>query len=270
MTGFIEIHEGRSPLILSMPHCGHGLAPGLEPRLSDAGRARADTDWWIERLYGFYPELDASMVRSELSRLVIDLNRDPSGRSLYPGQNTTGLCATETFDGEAIYQVGGEPDDAEIAGRIRDYFDPYHRALSDLIARTAGRHGFALLFDCHSIRSVVPRLFDGTLPDFNIGTDSGKSCAPVFERIMTGAVRRAPEYSVVANGRFTGGWITRHYGNPAANVHAVQLELAQSTYMLEAPPWTYDEARAARLHDVLRAMLRELVDWSVQHLGEAA
>jgi formiminoglutamase len=270
MSDFLEIHQGASPLILSMPHSGRDLVPEVEACLNEEGRAIADTDWWIERLYDFYPELNASVVRSKLSRYVIDLNRDPSGKSLYPGQATTGLCPVETFDGGPLYQAGREPDDAGIAERLNRYYAPYHTALQQLIDATVERHGHALLFDCHSIRSVVPRLFDGTLPVFNIGTNDGAASAPEPGRILADHCARAADLPHVLNGRFKGGWITRHYGDPANNVHAVQLELGQIAYMIETPPWTYDEARAQRIKDILRPALAEMISWSTANPGAAS
>ena len=267
MNDFLEIHQGISPLILSMPHSGRDLVPEVEAELNDEGRAIADTDWWIERLYDFYPELDASVVRSKLSRYVIDLNRDPSGKSLYPGQATTGLCPVETFDGVPLYQVGHEPDDAATADRLTRYFTPYHTALQQLIDAAVDRHGYALLFDCHSIRTVVPRLFEGTLPVFNIGTNDGAASAPELGRILANHCATAADLPHILNGRFKGGWITRHYGDPANNVHAVQLELGQIAYMIETPPWTYDETRAQRIKDILRPALTEMIGWSISNLG---
>jgi formiminoglutamase len=259
MSDFLEIREGGGPLVLSMPHGGLELTPGLEARLSALGRGLGDTDWWIERLYDFPDALDASVVRTRLSRTVIDVNRDPSGASLYPGQATTGLCPVVSFDGLPLYRDGAEPDEAEIAERRERYFAPYHAALAAQIARAKATHGYALLYDCHSIRSQVPRLFEGDLPDFNIGSNSGTSCAPALEAAVAEVCAGADGYGHVVNGRFKGGWITRSYGDPANGVHALQMELAQRAYMEETPPWTFDEAKAARLRPVLRRVLEALL-----------
>jgi N-formylglutamate deformylase len=267
---FLEIHQGTSPLVLSMPHSGRDLVPEVEAILNEEGLGLADTDWWIERLYDFHPTLGASVVRSKLSRYVIDLNRDPSGQSLYPGQATTGLCPTETFDGTPLYQSGKEPDEAEVARRLKQYFTPYHNALRQMIDSTVARHGYAMLFDCHSIRSAVPRLFDGTLPVFNIGTNDGQASTPELGQILADTCANAPDTSHVLNGRFKGGWITRHYGDPANNVHAVQLELAQSAYMLETPPWTYDQNKAALTANIIQSALHSMLDWSTKNLGETS
>jgi N-formylglutamate deformylase len=267
VTDFLEIHQGTSPLVLSMPHSGRDLVQHVEAALNEEGMAMADTDWWIERLFDFYPALGASVVRSKLSRYVIDLNRDPSGLSLYPGQATTGLCPTETFDGVPLYLPGKEPDDAEIARRLDTYYTPYHDALRQMIIATVARHGYALLFDCHSIRSVVPRLFDGTLPVFNIGTNDGKASRPELGQIVADTCAKADDMSHVLNGRFKGGWITRHHGSPKNNVHAVQLELAQSAYMLETPPWTYDQNKAAITANIIQSALQAMLDWSTDNLS---
>ena len=266
----VEVTSGTSPLILSMPHCGTGLPEDIAERLNDVGRGVQDTDWWIDRLYNFAAEFDATTVRALLSRYVIDLNRDPSGQSLYPGQATTGLCPTETFDGEAIYNEGHGPDAQEVERRRAAYFDPYHQALTGAIEHAVRVHGFAVVYDCHSIRSTVPRLFEGTLPTVNIGTNSGQSCAPILERAVTAACERQDRFSFVANARFKGGWITRHYGQPSAGVHAVQIELAQSAYMEEVPPWQFDEGRAKELRILLRAMVGALAGWSRDELGAGA
>ena len=270
MSEFLEIHQGTSPLVLSMPHSGRDLVLEVEACLNNEGRALADTDWWIERLYDFHPALGAGVVRTKLSRYVIDLNRDPSGQSLYPGQATTGLFPTETFDGVPIYQPGKEPDDADVANRLTRYFQPYHDALQQTLDATVARHGFALLFDCHSIRSVVPRLFEGLLPVFNIGTNDGKASAPDLGQILADTCAAQDDLSFVLNGRFKGGWITRHYGDPANNIHAVQLELSQAAYMIEKPPWTYLEPNAAATASIIQSALQHMLAWSSNHLGETS
>ena len=254
----VEVTRHRGPLLLSMPHCGtHVPAPILE-RLTPVGQQLPDTDWHIDRLYDFADDLDATVVRANASRYVIDVNRDPEDRSLYPGQATTGLCPTVTFDGEPLYAPGDDPDSAEIDARRRDWFAPYHAALAAEIERLRARHGFALLYDCHSIRSVVPRLFAGRLPALNIGTNDGTSCAPVIERAVVCVCAGQSDYDHVVNGRFRGGWITRHYGRPDAGVHALQMELAQRAYMDESPPWRFDGRRAETLRPLLRRALEAM------------
>ncbi len=240
LPAWLTVREGASPLIVSLPHTGTDLPEFIRPALLSDWRARRDCDWWIDRLYAFAADLGATIVHTAISRTVIDVNRDPSGASLYPGQATTELCPTTTFDGEPLYRPGAEPDAGEIARRRALYFDSYHAALAGQIARLRARHARIVLYDCHSIRSVIPRLFDGALPNFNIGTNSGAACDPA----LAAAIERicdASGFSRVSNGRFKGGYITRHHGNPAAGVHGVQMELACRGYMAEPVPHV-DEA----------------------------
>jgi formiminoglutamase len=245
-----------------MPHTGTDIPEDVEAKLVSPWLGRKDTDWWIDRLYGFVEQLDVSVVRTAISRTVIDVNRDPGGVSLYPGQATTELCPTTTFDGEPLYRGGAVPSDGEIAGRRSAYFEPYHRAVSQEITRLRVRHPAIVLYDCHSIRSQIPRLFTGMLPNFNIGTFSGASCAPeltqaIEQRCDGGAFTR------VTNGRFKGGYTTRHYGRPAEGVHALQMELACRGYLREPLgevdvgnwPCVYDEGFAGPLRAVLQQVL---------------
>ncbi len=257
MTSPFEVIEGASPVILGQPHVGTLVPEAIAGRLNDTGRAIADTDWHIDRLYdGLLP--GATVVRARYSRYVIDLNRDPSGGSLYPGINTTGLCPVTDFDGRPIYAPDQAPSPGESEERRRAYHAPYHEALTAEIARVTATHGLAVLYDCHSIRSDIPFLFEGTLPVFNIGTHDGRSCARAVEDAAVEACRAAADkdgHDWVANGRFKGGWTTRHYGRPQDGVHAIQMELAQRAYMDEAPPWTYREDRAAGLRKQLETLL---------------
>lgn len=257
----IEISRGDSPLVLGLPHTGTDLPEDCAARLNDTGLAIADTDWHIHRLYaGLVP--DATSVRTRIHRYAIDVNRDPAGDSLYPGQNTTGLCPVTDFDGLPIYREGQAPDAAEIARRRDLYFAPYHAALAAELERVRDLHGFVVLYDCHSIRANIPFLFDGRLPDFNIGTNSGASCAPELEASVTKICAEAEGYTSILNGRFKGGWTTRHYGRPENGMHAIQMELAQATHLAaEAPPWDYDPVRAERLRTPLRLILETLRDW---------
>lgn len=253
----IDIRPGTSPVVLGQPHGGTFLPTGIEDRLNENGRALADTDWHIARLYdGLLP--GAAVVRSSVHRYVIDANRDPDGASLYPGQNTTSLCPTTDFDGRPIWRDGQEPGADEIAERRSAYHAPYHAALRAQLELARDRHGIALLFDCHSIRSHIPFLFEGTLPVFNTGTNGGTACAPVFETLVDRIARTADGYDAVLNGRFRGGWSTRHYGAPATHIHAIQMELAQRAYMDEAAPWTYRTDLAGNLRRHLARMLTEL------------
>lgn len=229
----LVIRRGKAPLILSMPHVGTAIPEEIEAKLVSPWLARKDADWWIDQLYEFASELDATIVRAHWSRTVIDLNRDPSGVSLYPGQATTGLCPIETFDGEPLYRSGQEPDAREIEARKEVYYRPYHQALSDELSRLHKSSKRVVLYDCHSIRSAIPRLFADKLPVFNLGTNSGASAAPELvesvAKVIAGSGR-----SHVVNGRFKGGYITRHYGQPEKGVHALQMELACRGYIPES------------------------------------
>jgi formiminoglutamase len=267
MSGdWLDIRRGDAPLIVSLPHTGTEIPAAIEARLVSPWLARKDADWHVDQLYAFAADLGATLVRTAISRTVIDVNRDPSGASLYPGQTTTGLCPTETFDGEPLYREGQGPDDAEVAQRRETWFAPYHAALEAEIARLRRGHGRVVLYEAHSIRSRVPRLFEGELPNFNIGTNSGQSCDPA----LTAAVERACDaspFTRVTNGRFKGGWTTRRYGQPASGVHAIQMELACRGYMDEPAdeptptswPTPFSQTRAASmqaaLHDILSACL---------------
>ena len=254
----VEIHRGNRPVVLGLPHTGTFVPDDIFAQLNDRGRGLDDTDWHIHDLYdGVLP--GASTVRATFHRYVVDANRDPSGASLYPGQNTTGLVPLTDFDGHDIWSV--PPADKDIELRRRTFHAPYHAALWAELQRVRDIHGVAILYDCHSIRSNIPFLFDGTLPDFNIGTNLGTTCAPEIERATADICAAADGYSSVINGRFKGGWTTRHYGKPADNIHAIQMELAQSTYLTkESAPWAYDHANSPRLRADLTAIRTTLAD----------
>ena len=249
--------QGASPIILGQPHGGTYVPDDLATRLNARGYGLDDTDWHINRLYdGLLPS--ATVVQATFHRYVIDANRDPQGVSLYPGQNTTNLCPLTDFDGQPIWQDGQGPSADEIEVRRLTFHAPYHAALSAQIERVKQQHGFAILFDCHSIRSNIPFLFDGTLPIFSIGTDDGKTCDPLIEQTTRDICAAAPDYDHVVNGRFKGGWTTRHYGKPQTGVHAIQMELAQRAYMDEAAPWTYRDDLAANVRRPLSQILQSL------------
>ncbi len=263
---WLHVERRDAPLIVSIPHAGTELLH-YEPRFVDSWRARRDADWHIPELYGFAADLGATIVRTELSRSIIDLNRDPSGASLYPGQTTTELCPTTTFDGEPLYPSGEAPDDAEIAERRRLYFEPYHEALSAEIERLRQRRGRVALYDAHSIRSKIPRLFEGELPLFNLGANSGASASPTLRENLRRVLAESGE-SFVVDGRFRGGWITRTYGRPDEGVEAVQMELACRGYMAEPEvpgpdnwPTALDPARAAPTRAALKKAFEALLAW---------
>lgn len=259
----VSIHKGRGPIVLGQPHGGTFVPDEIFARLNQTGQALADTDWHINRLYqGIIG--DATVVQSHVHRYVIDANRDPEGASLYPGQNTTTLVPLTDFEGDPIWQGGQEPSADEVEDRRRRYHLPYHSALQQELQRVRDQNGVAVLFDCHSIRSHIPFLFEGTLPDVNIGTDGGVTCASEIEFITHEFAASSP-YSAVLNGRFRGGWTTRHYGRPADGVHAIQMELAQSTYLTaEAAPWDYDPVKADRLRRWLRDILDAIQDTALE------
>ena len=258
---WLEVTRGDAALIVSLPHTGTELPAPIAARLVSPWLARKDADWWVDRLYAFAADLGATLVRTAISRTVIDVNRDPSGASLYPGQATTELCPLTTFDGEPLYKEGQAPDAAEIEARRASYFEPYHAVLAAEIERLRARHPRVVLYEAHSIRSRIARLFEGELPNLNIGTNGGASCDPALaaadERVCA-----ASGFTHVVNGRFKGGWTTRHYGQPDAGVHAVQMELACRGYMddpIRPTPQTwpapYREDRAQPMRAVLAAVL---------------
>jgi N-formylglutamate deformylase len=250
-----SLHRGTEPLLVSLPHDGSHIPAALAARMQPGARSAPDTDWHVSRLYAFARELGASVLVPTHSRYVVDLNRPPDDVSLYPGQNTTGLCPIVRFSGDAVYLPGQEPSADEVQVRVDAYWHPYHRALQDEIARLHALHGRVLLWEGHSIRSIVPFLFEGRLPDLNVGTSGGASCAPGVQLRIEAELAAQQDYSWVINGRFKGGYITRHYGRPDAGVDAVQLELAQLNYMDEER-FAYDEARAAQLQPLLRRVLQ--------------
>ncbi|TWI55615.1 N-formylglutamate deformylase/formiminoglutamase [Pseudomonas duriflava] len=266
MDNVLTFMQGRVPLLISMPHAGTQLTPAVEAGLVDAARSLPDTDWHIPRLYDFAAELGASVLSAHYSRFVIDLNRSEDDTPLYAGA-TTGLYPDTLFEGEPLFLEGKAPSAKERARYLDEIWRPYHRALAAELERMRQVFGYALLFDAHSIRSHIPRLFEGKLPDFNLGTFNGASCAPDMAERLEAICAGAEGYTYVLNGRFKGGHITRCYGHPAASIHAVQLELAQSTYMDEVEPFAYREDLANSTQAVLRALLGEMLAWGQTHYG---
>jgi N-formylglutamate deformylase len=250
-----EYVPGDGPLLISFPHSGTYLPPDLGKRLQPAALDLPDTDWFVPQLYDFFREVGASIVRATHSRYVVDLNRPPDGAPLYPGQRETTVCPTEAFDGEALYRDGAHPTSAEIAERLHTYWHPYHDKLAASAGALVQRHGHCVLWDAHSILSHVPALFPGRLPDLNVGTAGGRSCAPaLLDRVVT-RLSAQKQFSFVVDGRFKGGYITRRYGNPAARIDAVQLEIAQCAYLEEVRTPTFDAARAQPLKSFLQDLL---------------
>ncbi|MCZ8063531.1 N-formylglutamate deformylase [Silanimonas sp.] len=250
-----SLRRGRAPLLISVPHDGAHIPPDLAARMSPEARTAPDTDWWMSKLYGPIAEaLDASLIVPTHSRYVVDLNRPPDDVSLYPGQNTTGLCPAVRFSGDPVYLDGQGPDADEIAARVETYWRPYHEALAAELARLRALHGRVLLWEGHSIASTVPFLFEGELPELNVGTAAGASCRFATEAGLRASLEAQSRFSWVLNGRFKGGYITRHYGRPDDGIEAVQLETAQRAYMVE-PDGSFVPERAAPLQGQVRALI---------------
>jgi N-formylglutamate amidohydrolase len=255
VSALYRYHQGNSPLLISIPHAGTEVPDEIAKRFTSKALALPDTDWHVPVLYDFGRDLGASILEARFSRYVVDLNRPPDDDSLYPGQMTTGLCPDTLFDGTPLYQTGKSLPEGEIEYRRQSYWQPYHDQLGAALERTRDRYGYALLYDAHSIASRVPRLFSGRLPDLNLGTADGRSCASACERALA-AVLAASGYAQVVNGRFVGGYITRHYGRPEEHWHAVQMEITQDSYMDEIEGFPYNESKDRRLQPVLENLLR--------------
>ena len=257
-----RFRQGTRPLLISMPHVGTHVPPALAARLTDEAQRVPDTDWHLERLYDFADALGASVLVATHSRFVIDLNRPPDGSSLYPGQSVTGLCPVDLFDDQSVYRDPEDvPGDVEIAERREAIWQPYHAQLAQELARMKAEHGVAALWDAHSIRSVLPRFFEGRLTDLNLGTANGASCSPLLAEQLLVIGQSAKGYTAVLNGRFKGGHITRQYGNPEQGIHAVQLEMTQSSYMQESWPFDYLPEVAAGVQPHVRRMLEAVLSF---------
>jgi N-formylglutamate deformylase len=255
------LHTGRTALLVSVPHAGTHIPEALHAALQPRALQVEDTDWFMDRLYDFARELGASLIVPRHSRYVIDLNRPSDNKPMYAGTNNTELCPTRFFTGEPLYRDGLAPTGNEIARRVATYWVPYHDALRGELARLKAQHGHAVLFEGHSIKSQLPWLFEGRLPDLNLGTAGGTACAPSLRDALVTLLNAQTTFSVAIDGRFKGGHITRHFGQPAQGVHAVQLEKCWCTYMDESPPYRWDASHAARLQPLLRRLLQSMVDW---------
>ena len=254
-----RLHRGTAPLLVSLPHVGTHIPEEMQALFVPRALAVEDTDWHLEPIYAFARALGASVLVPRHSRYVIDLNRPPGNVPMYPGVNNTELCPTRFFTGDPLYREGHAPGPVQVAERLRRYWQPYHDALAGELARLKAEHGHALLWDGHSIKSQLPWLFDGQLPALNLGTVNGASCAPALREALMAALAAQTEFDHVTDGRFKGGWITRHYGRPHEGVHAVQLEKCWSSYMVEAPPFEPEAARTARLQPVLQTLLQTML-----------
>jgi N-formylglutamate deformylase len=256
------LHRGTTPLLVSVPHVGTLIPEEIRAQYDARALAVADTDWHLDQLYAFVREMGASLIIPRYSRYVIDLNRSPENAPMYAGTNNTELCPTRFFSGDALYRSGYAPEDREIQRRLDVYWHPYHRALTDELARLKAAHGHAVLFDGHSIKSELPWLFEGRLPDLNLGTVNGASCAPSLRTALTRVIESQTAFTHAIDGRFKGGYITRNYGRPSEGWHAVQLEMTWRCYMPETPPYAVDAALAATLHPVLRRLVQTMRDWT--------
>jgi N-formylglutamate deformylase len=262
MSDIFTLHRGTRPLLVSVPHVGRELPADQHSRYVERAFRFEDADWHLDELYGFVKALGASLIVPRYSRFLIDLNRPKENAPMYPGANNTELCPTRFFTGEPLYRAGMAPDAGEIARRVQAYWQPYHDALRGELERLHTEHGHAVLFDGHSIKSELPWLFEGRLPDLNLGTAAGASCAPTLRAALTRVLDAQALYTHVTDGRFKGGHITRHYGEPAKGIHAVQLEMCWSCYMAEQPPYELDPRRTARLSPVLQALVHTMLRWT--------
>ena len=262
MTEIYRFTQGSTPLLISVPHCGTHIPDEIAGRMTEEALALPDTDWHVDKLYDFAPALGASLITATHSRYVVDLNRDPSGKPLYPGADNSELVPLLTFASQPIYRPGEEPDALEVETRRETWWQPYHAQLAQELDRLYSRFGIAVLWDGHSILSRVPRFFEGRLPDFNLGTGSGRTADGTLSAHVMTILEDAEGFSSVLNGRFTGGYITRFYGRPETGIHALQLEMAEAAYMDEAPPYPYDPEQAAPLKSVLQNVVSSLIDWA--------
>lgn len=260
-TPSYTVWPGRTPLLVSVPHVGTRILDELKPRFVERALAVEDTDWHLDQVYAFALELGAGLIVPVCSRYVIDLNRPPENAPMYAGANNTELCPTRFFTGEPLYREGAAPTPAEVDERRETWWYPYHTALGEELARLKAEHGHAVLWDGHSIRSELPWLFEGRLPDLNFGTVEGRSCAPSLRAALQAAMAGCSDFSQVWDGRFKGGHITRQFGRPRDGIHAVQLEMVWDCYMAEQPPYVVDPARAARLRPVLQTLLQTALAW---------
>jgi N-formylglutamate deformylase len=253
------LHEGTAPLLVSVPHAGTEIPPDIAAALSPPALAVEDADWHLDRLYAFAKDLGASLLVPRFARYVVDLNRPPENTPMYPGRNNTELLPTRFFTGEPLYRDGLQPGEAEVQRRVAAYWRPYHDALGAELARLRARHGHAVLFDGHSIQAELPWLFEGRLPDLNLGTADGAACAPSLRERLAAVLAGQARFSHVVDGRFKGGYITRHYGRPADGWHAVQMEMAWPCYLDEPHDWNAERARPAQ--QVLRSLAEAMIAW---------
>ncbi len=255
-----SLKMGASPLVVSIPHSGTFLPEDIAGQLTEEAHRLADTDWHVDRLCQFLRDLDVTVLAATHSRYVVDLNRPPDGALLYPGQNETALCPTKTFSGKELYKPNRAPDQKEIQRRREKYWQPYHQALQRELQRLKTLHGHVFLWDAHSIADQVPTLFEGNLPDLNFGTNEGQSCDEALSAQLMSVANDQDKYSAVLNGRFKGGYITRHNGDPAKGIHAVQLELSWATYMDGDPSFAFRDDLAEQIQPLLSRFITTLLE----------
>lgn len=265
MSAAFHFKQGQLPLLISMPHVGTEIPTSISEQLNPVAQIKTDTDWHLPLLYNMIDQLGASCIHARYSRYVIDLNRPSDDMNLYPGQDTTGLCPLDTFAKQPLYKNGQGPDAAEVEQRIQLYWQPYHQQLQAELARMRAQHGIAILWDAHSIASQVPRFFEGQLPDLNFGTADQQSCDHSLQALLADVMQaQSTSYTHVFNGRFKGGHITRHYGKPTQDIHAVQLEMSQCVYMNEQAPFAYREDLASKIQPLLKQLLQACLQWAAQ------
>lgn len=261
ILNIFDFKQGTSPLLMSIPHVGENIPNDIVDNLMPIGKSIPDTDWYLDRLYDFASDLGASILRANYSRYVIDLNRAPDSRALYPGANNTELVPTSTFLEYPLYETAKIPDADEIARRKKIYWAPYHKCIRDTVSELRDYFGHCVLFDCHSIKSVLPRFFEGKLSDFNLGTAEGRACDIELQQLLSDTLSKYSNYSLAINDRFKGGYITRQYGNPQEGVHAFQLELSTATYMDENPDFKWREDLADLVRPSLKHMMQVALNW---------
>ena len=257
--------QGQIPLLVSMPHSGIHIPADIQEQLTPVSQLLSDTDWHLPLLYNMLQELGASHIQAKCSRYVIDLNRSSDDVNLYPGQDTTGLCPIDTFDKQPLYLNSNHPTKTDVQRRVSLYWEPYHQKIQEELKRMRNQYGIAILWDAHSIASQVPRFFDGKLTDLNFGTADQKSCSLSLQSAIENSLKNtsdAVQFSHIFNGRFKGGYITRQYGKPEENIHAIQLEMSQCLYMDESIPYGYREDLAKQIQPVLKTLLQTCIDWA--------
>jgi N-formylglutamate deformylase len=265
MTSTYTLTLGTSPLVVSMPHVGIHIPDELKERFVPRALRVEDTDWHLPLLYDFAIAMGATVLQAHVSRYVIDLNRPPDNTPMYPGASNTELCPTRFFTGDPLYREAQAPNSQEQALRLTQYWQPYHDCLRSTLSEIKERHGYVVLWDAHSIRQEIPWLFEGRLPGLNLGTADAKSCAASLRQQLSAVLEQgkalAPEFTSVVDGRFKGGYTTRHYGSPANGIHVAQMEMAQALYMDESHPYAYNQQRADKVKPLLTALLSTMQSW---------